>query len=91
MKGLLVAGIGAAFIALGTVGVAYAQDCLGSPATIVGTEGNDILTGTSGDDVIVGLGGNDLIRGMGGSDTICGGDGGDLIEEGEEDLDGDVF
>jgi Ca2+-binding RTX toxin-like protein len=59
MKRLLVAVIVAAFIALGTVGVAYAQDCLGSPATIVGTEGNDILTGTSGDDTLKGQAGYD--------------------------------
>jgi serralysin len=53
--------------------------CLGEPATIVGTEGNDTITGTSHDDVIVGLGGDDVIT-SGGSDdwdVICGGDGND--------------
>jgi len=55
--------------------------CLGKPATIVGTDGNDTLTGTSGDDVIVGLGGDDVIT-SGGSDNfdlICGGDGNDVV------------
>ena len=54
--------------------------CLGQPATIVGTDGNDTLNGTSGDDVIAGLGGDDLIRGDRGDDVICGGDGNDLIQ-----------
>ena len=53
--------------------------CLGEPATIVGTDGNDMIAGTDGDDVIVGLGGDDVIRSGGSSDTdlICGGDGND--------------
>ena len=53
--------------------------CNGRKATIVGTEGNDILTGTDGPDVIHGLGGVDIIRGMGGNDTICGGDAADFL------------
>jgi Ca2+-binding RTX toxin-like protein len=55
--------------------------CLGEPATIVGTDGNDTLNGTSGDDVIVGLGGDDVIT-SGESDEgdlICAGDGNDLV------------
>ncbi|MDP2709786.1 MAG: FG-GAP-like repeat-containing protein [Solirubrobacteraceae bacterium] len=56
--------------------------CDGHPATIVGTEGNDVLVGTSGDDVIVGLGGNDVIVGLGGNDIICGGAGDDVIDGG---------
>ena len=56
--------------------------CLGVPATIVGTPGNDILRGTPGDDVIVGLAGNDVIDGRGGDDRICGGDGNDVIQGG---------
>ncbi len=47
--------------------------CNARTATIVGTNGDDILTGTNGDDVIVGLGGNDTINGLGGNDIICGG------------------
>ena len=53
--------------------------CKGLTATIVGTEGRDIIIGTSGPDVIHGLGGNDVIRGIGGNDVICGGAGRDLI------------
>jgi parallel beta-helix repeat protein len=64
--------------------------CLGLEATIVGTEGDDVLMGTAGDDVIVGLGGDDEIEGLGGDDVICGGDGEDLLRGGPGDdmLDG---
>ena len=51
-------------------------------ATIIGTEGDDVLTGTAGPDVIVGLGGADTIRGEDGADLICGGDGDDVIDGG---------
>lgn len=53
--------------------------CAGVPATIVGTDGRDVLRGTHGDDVIVGLGGRDTLIGLGGDDIICGGDGDDVI------------
>ena len=55
--------------------------CLGEPATIVGTDGNDTLNGTSGDDVIVGLGGDDVITSGANDemDLICGGDGNDSL------------
>ena len=53
--------------------------CMGMPATIVGTEGDDMLRGTPGNDVILGLGGNDRIYGLDGNDILCGGDGNDLI------------
>src|SRR2546423_11480214 len=53
--------------------------CLGLPATIVGTAGNDVLNGTPGNDVIIGLGGDDTINGLGGNDTICGDDGNDHL------------
>ena len=55
------------------------ETCMGMPATIVGTEGRDILIGTSGVDVIVGLGGNDVIRGLDGDDYLCGGNGRDRL------------
>ena len=58
-------------------------NCNGMPATIEGTNGDDVLTGTSGDDVIAGLSGNDIINGMGGNDTICGGSGDDTITAGD--------
>ncbi len=53
--------------------------CFGLDATIVGTEGDDVINGTSGPDVIVGLGGADTIRGLGGDDVICGNDGNDSL------------
>lgn len=39
--------------------------CYGQPATIVGTDGDDILRGTRGHDVIAGMAGDDVIRGDG--------------------------
>ena len=53
--------------------------CLGEPATIVGTDGNDTINGTSGDDVIAALAGDDVVTSGGGSDLICGGDGNDAL------------
>lgn len=53
--------------------------CGGMTATIVGTDGDDVITGTSGPDVIVGLGGRDRIDGGGGADVICGGAGNDVL------------
>ena len=51
-------------------------------ATIVGTNGNDVLRGTAGRDVIAGLAGNDVITGLGGDDGIGGEGGCDLIDGG---------
>ncbi|MBN2113892.1 MAG: hypothetical protein JW785_07185, partial [Acidimicrobiia bacterium] len=56
--------------------------CRGRPATIVGSEGDDVLVGTAGPDVIVGLGGDDVLTGGGGRDVLCGGDGDDLLRGG---------
>jgi Ca2+-binding RTX toxin-like protein len=53
--------------------------CDGRRATIVGTEGPDVIDGTPGRDVIVGLGGDDQISGRGQNDIICAGDGNDLV------------
>lgn len=58
--------------------------CNGLPATITGTEGNDVLKGTSRVDVIQGLGGHDLIRGLKGNDLLCGGDGNDELRGGKQ-------
>lgn len=70
----------AAAAALPSVATAAAgYTCGGATATIVGTDGDDLLTGTTGADVIVGRAGNDEIRGLGGDDIICGGDGADRI------------
>lgn len=57
--------------------------CKGTFATIIGTDGPDILRGTDGPDVIVGLGGADLIQGKRGADLICGGPGDDDIRGGK--------
>jgi RTX calcium-binding nonapeptide repeat (4 copies) len=57
--------------------------CNGKPATIVGTEGNDIRKGTSSKDVIAGLGGNDTLSGLGGNDLTCGGAGKDTLKGGK--------
>ena len=64
--------------------------CQGVPATIIGTQGNDILDGTEGNDVISGLGGKDVIIGYGGDDIICGNDGNDNLRgySGNDILDG---
>lgn len=56
-----------------------APTCLGRPATLCGTAGNDTILGTIADEVIVGLGGNDTIRGAGGNDVICGDEGNDRL------------
>ena len=53
--------------------------CQGTPATIVGTSGDDVLEGTPGDDVIVALGGDDIVNGNGGDDIICGNGGDDIL------------
>ncbi|MGH7900161.1 MAG: PKD domain-containing protein, partial [Thermodesulfobacteriota bacterium] len=62
-----------------------AQDfnCLGQPATKVGTNQSDNIQGTAGNDVIVALGGNDKVVGLGGDDIICGGNGLDEIHGGD--------
>lgn len=62
-----------------------ARRCAGLAATIVGTEGPDVLNGTGDRDVIVGLGGNDLINGFGGDDVICPDDGDDVVDAGPGD------
>jgi Ca2+-binding RTX toxin-like protein len=56
--------------------------CDGKVATIVGTDGNDVIHGTDKSDVIWGGPGNDKIYGGLGNDIICGGPGDDLIHGG---------
>ncbi|MEM7033345.1 MAG: Ig-like domain-containing protein [Chloroflexota bacterium] len=73
-------------IATVTITVEIQTDtCQLTPATIVGTEGDDIIIGTEGDDVINGLDGNDTIMGNGGNDKICGSGGDDFISGGPGD------
>jgi Ca2+-binding RTX toxin-like protein len=57
--------------------------CKGKPATIIGTDGNDVRKGTPGKDVIVGLRGNDKLSGLAGNDLICGGAGKDTLNGGK--------
>jgi len=59
-----------------------APRCDGRRATIVGTDGDDVLQGTDKADVIWGGPGNDKIYGGLGNDIICGGPGDDLIHGG---------
>ncbi len=59
--------------------------CNGIPATLVGTDGDDVLNGTDGPDVIVAGLGNDTVNGLGGNDLICGGFGDDRIDGGTGD------
>lgn len=56
--------------------------CSDLEATIVGTEGPDVLVGTDGPDVIAGLGGDDQIDGLGGDDVLCGDGGIDTVSGG---------
>ena len=56
--------------------------CKGQAATLVGTNGNDVLSGTSGKDVIAARGGNDRISAKGGNDVVCGGGGKDRANGG---------
>jgi tripartite motif-containing protein 71 len=64
------------------VAAAVPTSCTGIPATIVGTDGGDVLRGTRGRDVIAGLGGNDKLSGLAGNDVICGGGGKDILKGG---------
>lgn len=59
--------------------VAYCGDLR---ATIVGSDGDDVLIGTEGNDIIAGGPGDDIINGLGGDDIICGGDGNDDLSGG---------
>ena len=53
--------------------------CQGSLATIVGTDGDDVIEGTDGRDVIAALEGNDIVFGRKKADIICGGPGDDVL------------
>ena len=55
----------------------------GTPATSVGTGGDDTLIGTPGNDTLDGLAGNDSISGLAGDDSLRGGDGNDTLEGGD--------
>jgi Ca2+-binding RTX toxin-like protein len=83
---LLVAGVTLLLLfAAGAGAQTTVPKCLGETATIVGTEGNDVLTGTDDDDVILGLGGDDILTGGPegfATDVLCGGEGNDTLNGG---------
>ena len=85
MRALRLAATAVLVVAVLPVGVpasARTPQCLGEPATIVGTNRADHLAGTAARDVIVGLGGDDVISGRGGHDLLCGNVGADVINGG---------
>jgi Ca2+-binding RTX toxin-like protein len=86
MRIAIVAGMLMAAFAFVAAGPAAEEEepprCHGRRATIVGSEGDDVLHGTPGRDVIWGGGGDDEIFGSLGNDLICGGPGTDLIHGG---------
>lgn len=63
-------------------GAARTGVCAGRKATIVGTNGRDLIRGTAKADVIAALGGTDDVRGLGGNDVICLGGGNDRARGG---------
>jgi Ca2+-binding RTX toxin-like protein len=81
---LLLGLVAAAYLAVTASGAenGAAPMCDGHRATIVGTDGNDIIHGTDKADVIWGGPGDDKIYGGLGNDIICGGPGDDLIHGG---------
>jgi Ca2+-binding RTX toxin-like protein len=61
--------------------------CHGQAATIVGTNGSDLIVGSAASDVIVARGGNDQVLARQGDDVVCGGAGADTLHgEGGGDL-----
>jgi hypothetical protein len=79
-KILMAVSIIAALLAVAPpAGAQETPTCRGVEATIVGTDGRDVINGTPGDDVIVAGAGSDLVRGKGGNDIICGGAGRDRL------------
>ena len=56
--------------------------CRGANATVLGTEGDDVIAGTPATDVVVAFGGNDIVKALGGNDLVCSGDGNDKVSAG---------
>ncbi len=53
--------------------------CKGQAASVVGTDGSDLLVRTNNRDVAAGRSGNDIIRTAGGNDLVCAGSGNDNL------------
>lgn len=66
----------------GSAGPPEPPTCDGRTATIVGTQGDDVIRGTRRTDVIVARGGDDVVRGGGGADYLCLGTGDDVAAGG---------
>ena len=66
----------------GAGGQPEAPRCHGKKATILGTNGDDLIRGTDQPDVIVSLGGDDTIYAGLGNDVVCAGAGDDLLHGG---------
>jgi Tol biopolymer transport system component len=58
-------------------------ECHGRTATLVGTNGADVLKGTKRKDVVLALGGNDRIKTFSDGDIVCAGPGADVVDAGE--------
>jgi hypothetical protein len=61
------------------VGAFETPTCRGRLATIIGTNGNDVIEGTAGADVVASLRGNDAVDLGNGDDVACGGRGRDQL------------
>jgi RTX calcium-binding nonapeptide repeat (4 copies) len=57
--------------------------CAGKLTTMVGTDGNDVISGTAAADVIAVGAGRDRVKGLAGKDTVCGGLGKDPLVGGK--------
>jgi Ca2+-binding RTX toxin-like protein len=77
-----------ALLATGSGAADSAPTCMGEKATIIGTDGDDLIAGTGKDDVIVTFAGNDVINAHDGDDLVCAGDGNDRIDGGDGFFDG---
>jgi Tol biopolymer transport system component len=58
-------------------------ECHGRAATLVGTNGADVLKGTERKDVVLTLGGDDHIKTFDDGDIVCAGPGADVVDAGE--------
>jgi Ca2+-binding RTX toxin-like protein len=91
---LSLAIIATGLVAIATAGAETQEEetprCHGRRATIVGTDGPDVIRGTPARDVIWGGKGDDTIYGSLGNDLICGGPGADVIHggRGNDEVDG---
>jgi Ca2+-binding RTX toxin-like protein len=91
-------GVASALIAVAALGAllcapagdAHARPtCFGKPATIVGSNGSNVIRLTAGKDIVAAMGGNDVVEATSipnnhGKDVICGGAGNDKITGNDE-------